>query len=165
MDVLTSWFCTQWTEEGNIQRCKNVWTHEQCLCKTVTSLGKIHAKFYAVLLWKGVISQFCAVQVIPMTVNLCYVYLSLLKRSKKKFIHIIVASICRKSPKTQPLLPLIVVLKVIFLETACESVLFCSLLPHSPSSLKLMLFCHIFTFVTIYAFLFGKIILPPTLFV
>ena len=42
------------------QRCKNVQTCKQCLCKKNPISGKIFAKVYAVLSRKWVMSQFCA---------------------------------------------------------------------------------------------------------
>ena len=48
------------TGTSSRQRCKNVRTCEQCLCKKNPISGKIFAKFYAVLSRKLVMSQFCA---------------------------------------------------------------------------------------------------------
>ena len=41
-----------------LQRCKNIRTCKQCLCKKVPISGKMFAKMYAVLSIKGVMSQF-----------------------------------------------------------------------------------------------------------
>ena len=68
------------------QRCKNVWTHKQRLCKFFPSLGEISSKLYAFLSGKGVMLWFCAVWVRFIAVYLFHILLSLSKEVRLRLL-------------------------------------------------------------------------------